>query len=287
MREIQQEIVPIVEDDLFIILNRPDTGFDYPLHCHQEYEINLVTRTSGTRLVGDTSECFSDFDLVMTGPYLPHKWSSEVHGDQVTIQFSEEFAHYSITAKRAFSTIRQMLDDSKQGLCFAACENAAMIRDRIVNLTQLSGFAAVMSFLELLHLMSISNGRKIADNLYAYDNIVSASKSRRIAKVSEWVANNIQERIRLKDAADLVNMSESAFSHFFKKRTNLSFIEYVNNLRIAKACQLLESTNMTVQEICYDCGFNNKSNFIRVFSARKHMSPSEYRVYISQMILKY
>ena len=79
--------------------------------------------------------------------------------------------------------------------------------------------------------------------------------------------------------AGLVNMSESAFSHFFKKRTNISYITFVNNMRISKACQLLANTTL--------CGFNNKSNFIRIFTKKKNMTPIEYREYISQMLIKY
>lgn len=71
-------------------------------------------------------------------------------------------------------------------------------------------------------------------------------------------------------------MSESAFSHFFRKKTNYTFIDYITNLRITKACQLLSDTTYTVAEICYTCGFNNLSNFIRTFKKKKAMTPNEY-----------
>ena len=82
-------------------------------------------------------------------------------------------------------------------------------------------------------------------------------------------------------------MSESAFSHFFKKRTGMSYINYVNNQRVAKACTLLAETTLSAAEICYDCGFNNKSNFIRIFNKKKGMTPIEYRKFITQMLIKY
>ena len=66
MNEIQQEIVPITQDDLFVIMNHPNAKFDYPIHCHPEYEINLVMKTSGTRVVGDYEETFSDLDIVVS-----------------------------------------------------------------------------------------------------------------------------------------------------------------------------------------------------------------------------
>ena len=98
---------------------------------------------------------------------------------------------------------------------------------------------------------------------------------------------NLDKDLSLSEVATLVNMSDSAFSHFFKKRTGISYINYVNNLRIARACTLLSDTTLSASEICYDCGFNNKSNFIRIFRKRKNMTPIEYRKFISQMLIKY
>ena len=83
MKEIQQEITPITNEDLFIILNHPNAHFDYPIHCHPEYEINLVMNTRGSRIVGDSTEDFGPLDLVMTGPYVPHVWKSPLKTNHV------------------------------------------------------------------------------------------------------------------------------------------------------------------------------------------------------------
>ena len=257
MKEIQQEITPITNEDLFIILNHPNAHFDYPIHCHPEYEINLVMNTRGSRIVGDSTEDFGPLDLVMTGPYVPHVWKSPLKTNHViTIQFSGDLIDFPIVNKRLFLPIRQLLLDSRQGLSFTGPEQLS-VRDRILS------------------------------NLCDSKNIVHTSKSRRIAKVCDYIEKNLCQNIRLTDVAGLVNMSESAFSHFFKKRTNISYITFVNNMRISKACQLLANTTLSASEICYACGFNNKSNFIRIFTKKKNMTPIEYREYISQMLIKY
>lgn len=287
MKEIQQEIVPITDEDLFIIMNYPNAKFDYPIHSHSEYEINLVMNTSGVRVVGDCTEEFGQNDLVMTGPFLPHMWRSELPTNHVvTIQFSREFLNYQIVSKRLFAPIRQLLVDSQQGLSFSG-QGTEIIRDQILELTRIKGFQAVTTFLNILYLLSITDRKKLVSNLYEFEAMAQTSKSRRIAKVCEYVDNHISQNIRLSDVSSLVGMSESAFSHFFKSRTSMSFITYVNNLRVAKACHLLESTTQSVSEICYGCGFNNKSNFIRIFTSRKNMTPTEYRKTINQMLIKY
>ena len=287
MNEIQQEIVPITQDDLFVIKNHPNAKFDYPIHCHPEYEINLVMNTSGTRVVGDDEEAFDELDLVMTGPFVPHVWKSElVTNHVITIQFSSDLLSFQMINKRLFMPIKQLLIDSMQGLCFYGPE-AEHIRNEIVEITRMQGFQTATKFLNILNLLAYAPRRKLVSNMYESENLVNSSKSRRITKACKYIEENISGKISLSDVAMLVNMSESAFSHFFKKKTGISFITYVNNLRVAKACDLLASTSLSASEICYDCGFNNKSNFIRIFTKRKNMTPIEYRNHISQILIKY
>ena len=173
-----------------------------------------------------------------------------------------------------------------QGLHFYG-EEAERIKDEIVELTRLQGFHTATKFLSILHSLAHAPRRKLVSNMFETDTLIHQSKSRRISKVCRYIEENISQKITLSDAAKLVNMSDSAFSHFFKRQTNISFITYVNNLRVAKACDLLANTELSASEICYDCGFNNKSNFIRLFSKRKNMPPIEYRNHISQMLIKY
>ncbi len=287
MNDIQQEITPLTNDDFFIILNHPNADFDYPIHCHPEYEINVVMKTSGTRVVGDSEEYFGDLDIVMTGPYVPHVWKSElVTNHVITIQFSSDLLNYQMISKRLFAPIRQMLLDSMQGLQFYGAD-AERIKDEIIELTRMQGFQTATKFLNILNSLAHASRRKLVSNMCESENLVSLSKSRRISKACKYIEENISRKICLSEVAKLVNMSDSAFSHFFKKKTGISFITYLNNLRVAKACDLLASTSLSASEICYDCGFNNKSNFIRIFTKRKNMTPIEYRNHITQLLIKY
>ena len=287
MAEIQQEICPINGEDLFIILDHINAKFEYAIHCHPEYEINVVINTHGTRVIGDSEKEFSGLDFVMIGPFIPHVWkSTKEENHVVTIQFSPELLDYPIMNKRLFLPIKQLLEDSRQGLQFYG-PDAERIKDEIVELTRIQGFQTATMFLNILNSLAHAPRRKLVSNMYESENLIHQSKSRRISKVCRHIEENISHKISLSDAAKLVNMSDSAFSHFFKKQTSISFITYVNNLRVAKACDLLANTNLSASEICYDCGFNNKSNFIRLFTKRKNMTPIEYRNHISQLLIKY
>ena len=112
MKNIQHEITPINEDDLFIILNHPKADFDYPIHFHSDFELNLVLWDFGRRIVGDSIEPFEEVDLVLTGPNVPHKWEgNNVESNHViTIQFHEQLLTFPILQKRMFSSIKDMLE---------------------------------------------------------------------------------------------------------------------------------------------------------------------------------
>jgi AraC-like DNA-binding protein len=288
MSDIQKEITPISNEDLFIVLDHPNAKFDYAVHYHSDYEINLVLNDRGKRIVGDSIEPFTDLDLVMTGPNLPHAWRGDIiEGNHViTIQFSNLILNYPIVQKRLFIPIKQLLIESQRGLTFAD-STRRKVGNMILELTKTQGFHSVVQFFTILHELSVSKHISLVSNLYDTNETILTTKSRRIAKVCTYIENNINEPIKLSEVATLVNMSESAFSHFFKKKTNCTFINYVNNLRITKASKSLMETNDTIAEVCYSSGFNNLSNFIRTFKKQKGMTPNEYRLYLHQMVIKY
>ena len=288
MKDFQKEITPLASDDLFIVLDHHSAKFDYPVHHHSDFEINLVMDTYGKRVVGDSIESFSDLDLVMIGPNIPHAWFGEVEENNqvVTIQFSDKLLNFPILEKRLFSSIKNLLIESQRGLAFPERTQTA-IKEKILKLTKMQGFQTVLEFLSILNELSVSDRRVLVSNQFDSQLVVRTSKSRRIATVCNYIERNYAKTVNLSEVASLVSMSDSAFSHFFKKRTNISFKDYLTNVRISHACQLLTKTTHSVAEICFACGFNNLSNFIRIFKKKKGSTPSDYRTFIEQMLIKY
>lgn len=276
-KRIVREITPITKDDFFIVLNHFNAKFDFPVHYHPEYELNLVLYSSGKRIVGDSIKNYQDTDLVLVGPNTPHAWTGEQEGGVrvITIQFQSDLLGEHILSRKLTLPIKELLERSKAGVLFSE-ETTAVMADRILKLTQTRGFDSLLDFLSILYDLSISRNQLNLSSL-SYVGQFDTSKSRRIKMVNHYLYENFSNPVRIEDVARLVNMSPSAFSHFFKKRTQRSFTDYLTELRIGHAARLLIETEKNISEICFESGFNNISNFNRSFKMQKGCTPSEFR----------
>jgi len=278
MKYVRREITPISNQDFYVLQNHFNAQFDYPLHYHPEYEINLVFNTWGKRLIGDSIESYADADLVLVGSNTMHAWTSASHTSDarvITIQFATDFLNKQTLSRNVMQPIKTLLEKSHQGVLFVGEERDVLHR-KILELADMNGFEGVLGFLSLLYEMATANYRlilSIAHNLKSIDH----SNNSRIIEACYYIQNNYRKKININDVARLVNMSPSAFSHFFKKRTYRSFTDYLIDLRISHACRLLIETDMSIANISEEIGFNNLSNFNKVFKKRKRKTPKEYR----------
>jgi AraC-like DNA-binding protein len=289
MKDVIREITPLNRDDLFILLNNRMAKFDYPIHFHSEYELNMVFNTSGKRFVGDSVENFEEFDLILLGSNLPHKWKAPTQADThvITIQFDDKIVDSFLLGKRLFNPIKDMLIRSSRGLDFSH-STKMQIKDKLINLSQSHGFTTALDFYSILYELATSQGQRYLSSLsFDTSSVIRESKSRRIDTICKYIELNFAKDISLSEAAGIVAMSESSFSHFFKKRTNRNFISYLNDVRIGNATKILLETSNSMAEISFMCGFSNISNFNRIFKKIKGQTPSEYRTSIQQILTKF
>ena len=277
-RNILRELVPISEDDFFIVLNHTNAKFDFPLHFHPEIELNLVLNSSGKRIIGDSVVEYSDCDLALIGPNTPHMWTGIKENNNahvITIQFHEDlFSKNTLNRKLAFP-IRELLERSKRGIAFSK-ETIETLKPKILKLSDSQDFDSLLNFLSILYDLSIAKNTKMLAS-HSYVDYYSFPESQRIEKANNYIKDNLHNKIQLKEIADLVNMSETAFSHYFKKCTNSSFSDYTTDLRLGLAARMLFESEQSIKEICYDCGFNNISNFNRTFKRKMGFTPSNFR----------
>lgn len=279
------EVPPISENDTFVAFERRKRGFDYPVHVHNEIEINFVKEAGGaTRIMGDSIETITDKELVMVAnPSLEHTWANgELKMDadirEVTIQFSPSILNNGGLIDRSqFQKIRIMLKRAAKGIVFS--EDCFDKSERIINtiLECKDSFHSVLHFLSLLNLMANDeHSRTLATSQYyrADDDF----EEQRLGDVMSFLKKNYMRRITLAEMADVASMSIPTFNRFIKLRAGTTFVDYINSIRIAEASRLLiESPSLTIADIASRCGFTNLSNFNRCFKKKKGIPPHVFR----------
>ena len=281
MEKIITEITPLSEQDSFYLFDHKKERYDYPLHKHPELELTFMENCTGVqRVVGDSIEVCGQYDLALIGSNLEHTWEQNVGESrqmrEVTIQFSPELFGDSLLSKEQMASIHQLLERSRNGVAFGI--NAIMrIYSKINEIAQAKpGFYRFIKLLEILYELSLDQDYHIlASNSFAHTK--QTPDSRRVRKVEEYIDQHFKEEIRLQQIADLAGMTPTAFSRFFKIRTGKTLSDYIIDIRLGYAARQLVDTTTSVVEICYESGFNNVSNFNRIFKKRKGCSPTMFR----------
>ena len=268
--------------DVLYIADRRKKEFTYPIHNHKVFELNFVEHAAGVRrIVGDSNEVIGEYDLVLiTSPDLEHVWeqndcqSEEIR--EVTVQFDIDFGDNSIFARNPFNSMKKMMVEAQKGLCFPM-DAIMKVYQQIDTLSSIKdGFYAFMQFMTILYELSKCEGARPLDSS-SFAKVEVSSDSRRVQKVKNFIDQNYRYEIRLPQLADIAGMSPSAFSRFFKLHTGRNLSEYIIDLRLGYASRMLVDSTHSIAEISFSCGFNNLSNFNRIFKKRKGCSPSEFR----------
>lgn len=288
MKYILKEITPLGKNDLFIANYWPDNQMDFPLHFHEDYELNLTLNVRGKRILGNLVEDFTEKDLVITTPNVLHCYKRDdafqnTRCEVVVIQFPKELPSWGIFDTDQLRNIRNMLCQPAPGLKFSE-QTAEAVRERLLRLPTVEGFEGVQLFLDILHELACADRTQV-ELIGVQSSDSSFPHSRRINRIVQFVEKNYNRKISLEDVGELVGMSASSVSRFFKKRTRHNFWDYLNGFRIDRAAQMMIETEHTISEISYACGFNNISNFNRVFRERIGTTPSDYRNKFKESII--
>ncbi len=276
-----REITPLTQNDCFSLFYRTKSEFDFPLHYHEEFELNFIQNAKGAkRVIGDHIEEISDLELVLVGPNLQHGWFTHKSKSsvikEITIQFHRDMFDEKFLQRNQMSLIKTMFEQSLRGILFSK-ETTKTIMHRLFALTQKSGFDSVLELMSILHDLSDSKNQKTLSDISFSNRETLSYNSRRVEKIMQYINNDFDTNITLNDAAKIAGMTEVALSRFFKIRTGKTFIDTLNEVRLGNASRMLIDTTQSITEVAYKCGFNNMSNFNRLFKKKKVCTPKEFR----------
>lgn len=273
------EVVRPDEGSSFRVLHTKVSAekFRWEYHYHPEYELVCVLGGTGRRHVGTHVSYYQDGDLVLMGPNLPHAgFGNDVVGEheEIVLQIAKDFFDSSFLQKPEMRAIRRLFEHSQEGICFSG-QTKALIKTQLQSLLSLPTFERFIELLRILHqLATTPEYTFLKANGVALD--FSHKDEQRLNRIFEYIEQHYQEDISLQAVAEVANLTVSSFCTYFKKMMNMTFSHFVNQYRINHACKLL-SSNKSIMDICYLCGFQNVSYFNRTFKAHKKQSPLQYR----------
>jgi AraC-like DNA-binding protein len=252
--------------------------FEFKWHYHPEYELTLIVKGNGMRLVGDSYLPFQAGDLVLLGSGIPHTWESDTNSHEtvaaVVIQFSEDFIANFMNSE-AFYKIKKMLQASVRGLIFSK-SSAMEIEQQMITIATEKEVKQITALLDVLNDLAFENYETLASAFYSPKN--SRENETRINTVFNYIKQNSAATILLEQAAASVHLTTGAFCKFFKRMTGKTFSDYVNEIRIGNACNLLSHTDKTIAQIAIESGFENQTYFNRIFLKKKNCTPKQFRV---------
>lgn len=250
-------------------------------HFHPEYEITLNTRSNGTRIVGDSVEIFDNYDLVMIGRNIPHCWNYYKNNDLppedrgIMLHFKITSIGEALLSQHELNPVKQLLLDSDRGISFSVGD-AKRSEPFLVNMVKHKGIDKMIDFFNILKILCSADKRTLLCS-ETYKRSFDERGNKKMSDVYNHIREHYNKPISLNMISAVARMSPFAFSRYFKKYSGAGFIEYLNRVRMSKACHLLRETEYQIQYIALECGFTSISNFNKQFKRTEGISPREYR----------
>lgn len=262
------------------------------VHFHPEYQLTFIQESNGSLLVGDKMCDFSPGDTFIIGPNIPHifrnedsfydrRIQNEIRARAIAIYFTKDSLGKGLLDIPEATRIKELLSNSVYGIKIpkGASKELTLL---LSNILQKRDFEKVLDFLRMLDEISKVEEIEIISPLKAPD-VKQKDEGSKINQVYEYVMKNYEHTILLHEIAELVNMSHYAFCRFFKQRTNKTFVQFLNEIRIGMACKHLVEGKLPINDIAYRTGFGNLSNFIRQFKKLNGETPSDYQKRIKKI----
>jgi AraC-like DNA-binding protein len=273
-----RENITIRDGGSFACLEFRGEVFDCPYHFHPEIEITWIVAGKGQRLVGDNMGDFSPGDLVMHGEGLPHmyrNWAPDFAHSRY-IQFRREAFGAEFFRSPEFRAIDHLFQRASRGLVFGKRSAQKASAAMEVVFAHPAGPKRVAAFLELLAILAADpEGKSLAGIDYSSQNDPATSETAR--RILIYIEENWNETVCLKEAARAAGLHPRSLSRFFRRRMGKTFREYLVELRLGRVARELIESDRGISEIAFACGFNNLSNFNRLFLQKYDLSPGVYR----------
>ena len=253
-------------------------------HHHPEYEFVLILNGKGRRIVGDHIDRFEENDLIFLGPFVPHQWICDndksenidsFHEESICIQFVHDFLGDKFFEIPENAALNKFFHESSRGCEFygKSKQEIISILQRMITMSDVERLYALFSIFEIFQ---ASNDYHFLSSAASVESFLLEGNEP-MQKTLQYILQNFQKQIQIKDLLEVTNMSYPTFYSKFKHAYILPFKDYLLNIRIGYACKLLIDKTQYMAQIADDCGFENISNFNRQFKRIKGITPSQFQ----------
>jgi AraC-like DNA-binding protein len=279
---VQKSAIP--HSKVLVAKRLEETQFDRTFHSHPEYQLFMVLRGQGTRFIGDNIKPFGAGDLVFTGPNLPHIWKNDnTYFDKqdqpktlgIVVYFHEDFLGDIIHEKEEMQSIRHLLERAERGLEILG-KTKKVVGQMMAELLEINGISQVILLLNILNTIAECTETTPIAHI-DYVQVKNKAETDRMNMIYDYVLKNFRKKINLEEVSDLVNMTPTSFSRYFKSRVNKSFSDYLKEVRIDYARKLINQNEMSINQVSYESGYNTLSNFNKQFKEVTGQTPLHYR----------
>lgn len=277
-------------DEKLTIFKKEIPCLDTAWHYHPQLELLYISQSTGIRFVGDSVSQFTAGDLVLVGGYLPHLWrndpsyyteNEEAKVKTIVIKFLTDFIGKDTFANPAFAGICHLFEEANFGISFGR-KTSKSLHKELIAIVDLSPAEQAIKLMDILYRLSVTTDKEILSttDMRQY----SEEKSHRIGEVLKFISDNYSGDINLKDVSDIACMTTNSFCRYFKKMTNKSFVDFLNEIRIRNAARLLaQDENLNISEVCYIVGYKSITNFNHQFKIIMGTNPKNYRESVKGM----
>lgn len=248
------------------------------LHQHEEIQLSLIVRGQGKLIVADSIHQFTPGDIFVIGRNCPHLFQDNGLAKDSCKMISLFFTSY--TFGEAFfnnpelEELSLFFPNAESG--FQLLTKKSKVAQLLFKISETDKFNRFLLFLKLLK--KICQAKTKVLTKFVYPKTISLNEGQRMRTIFDYVIHNFQSEITLDTIASMAHLTPNAFCRFFKQRTNKTFFQFLIELRIEHACQLLmNQSDLSIIEVSDASGFNSISNFNRKFKALKGTTPSEYQ----------
>jgi AraC-like DNA-binding protein len=268
----------------FNIRQNKGANFYNQWHFHPEIELIYIHQGRGTRFIGNNVSRFESNELMLIGSNLDHMWrcdpeyffkGSKLMAEVTVIYFHRDFLGDKFFDTPEMKSINSLLEKAKRGIKITG-DTRYEIEDMIIKMPDARGTERIVTLLTILDKIANTNNKQFINSMY-HPVKFDEEESNRLNKIFHHTLTNFQNGITLAEIASIANLSPKAFCRYFKSKTRRTYYNFLLEVRIAHACNLLLGKDSTVNEVCYESGFNNLSNFNRYFKRIMHKAPLEYK----------